>query len=120
MPKKFPPEFKRDVVAVARRGDLTMAGVAALRICESVRLDAVLPAARGALGFEPLLVRAGDAFGEVVNRTARITKLATPGSVVADAVTAKALSGRFHTAPLGSHQIRGVSEHTDLMEVSLP
>ncbi len=29
MPKKFPPEFKRDVVGVARRGDLTRAEVAA-------------------------------------------------------------------------------------------
>jgi transposase len=29
MPKKFPPEFKRDVVTVARRGDLTLAEVAA-------------------------------------------------------------------------------------------
>jgi transposase len=29
MPKKFPAEFKRDVVAVARRGDLTRAEVAA-------------------------------------------------------------------------------------------
>jgi len=29
MPKKFPPEFKRDVVAVARRGDLNVAEVAA-------------------------------------------------------------------------------------------
>ena len=29
MPKKFPPEFKRDVVRVARRGDLTQADVAA-------------------------------------------------------------------------------------------
>lgn len=29
MPKKFPQEFKRDVVAVARRGDLTVAKVAA-------------------------------------------------------------------------------------------
>ena len=29
MPKKFPPEFKRDVVMVARRGDLTVAEVAA-------------------------------------------------------------------------------------------
>jgi len=28
MPKKFPPEFKRDVVAVARRGDLRIAEVA--------------------------------------------------------------------------------------------
>ena len=28
MPKKFPPEFKRDVVAVARRGDLSVAEVA--------------------------------------------------------------------------------------------
>ena len=28
MPKKFPPEFKRDVVTVARRGDLTLAEVA--------------------------------------------------------------------------------------------
>ena len=29
MPKKFPAEFKRDVVAVARRGDLRIAEVAA-------------------------------------------------------------------------------------------
>jgi transposase len=29
MPKKYPPEFKRDVVAVARRRDLTRAEVAA-------------------------------------------------------------------------------------------
>jgi transposase-like protein len=29
MPKKFPPEFKDDVVRVARRGDLSVAEVAA-------------------------------------------------------------------------------------------
>jgi transposase len=29
MPRKFPPEFKRDVVAVARRGDLKLNEVAA-------------------------------------------------------------------------------------------
>jgi transposase len=29
MPKKFPPEFKQDVVRVARRGDLTAREVAA-------------------------------------------------------------------------------------------
>jgi transposase len=29
MPKKFPQEFKRDVVTVARRGDLSIAEVAA-------------------------------------------------------------------------------------------
>jgi transposase len=29
MPKKFPVEFKRDVVGVARRGELTVAEVAA-------------------------------------------------------------------------------------------
>jgi transposase len=29
MPKKFPPEFKRDVVAVARRGGVPVAEVAA-------------------------------------------------------------------------------------------
>ena len=28
MPKKFPAEFKRDVVAVARRGDMTQAEIA--------------------------------------------------------------------------------------------
>jgi transposase len=28
MPKKYPPEFKRDVVTVARRGDLTIPEVA--------------------------------------------------------------------------------------------
>lgn len=29
MPKRYPPEFKRDVVTVARRGDLAVAEVAA-------------------------------------------------------------------------------------------
>jgi transposase len=29
VPKKFPPEFKRDVVTVTRRGDLTISEVAA-------------------------------------------------------------------------------------------
>jgi transposase len=29
VPKKFPPEFKRDVVTVARRGELTYAEIAA-------------------------------------------------------------------------------------------
>ena len=29
MPKRFPPEFKRDVVTVARRGELTRVEVAA-------------------------------------------------------------------------------------------
>lgn len=29
MPKKYPPEFKRDVVTVARRGKLTRAEIAA-------------------------------------------------------------------------------------------
>jgi len=29
MPKRYPPEFKRDVVAVARRGELSRAEVAA-------------------------------------------------------------------------------------------
>jgi transposase len=29
MPRKYPPEFKRDVVMVARRGDLTIPEVAA-------------------------------------------------------------------------------------------
>jgi len=28
MPKRYPPEFKRDVVSVARRGDLTIPEVA--------------------------------------------------------------------------------------------
>lgn len=29
MPKKYPPEFKRDVVTVARRGEMTVAEIAA-------------------------------------------------------------------------------------------
>jgi transposase-like protein len=29
MPKKYPPEFSRDVARVARRGDMTLAEVAA-------------------------------------------------------------------------------------------
>lgn len=37
VPKKFPPEFKRDVVRVARRGDLSHAEVAADSLLPGVR-----------------------------------------------------------------------------------
>jgi transposase-like protein len=50
MPKKYPPEFKRDVAEVARRGDLTFAEVASdFGVSpESVRLVAAQGRAIGA------------------------------------------------------------------------
>ena len=48
MPKKFPGEFERDVVAVAGRGDLTIAEVAAISMSLRVRYGARLGARRGA------------------------------------------------------------------------
>jgi hypothetical protein len=40
MPKKFPPEFKRDAVTVARRGDRTRAEVEILRATAYFARDA--------------------------------------------------------------------------------
>jgi len=51
MPKKFPPEFKGDVVTVARRGDLSVAEVGAdfdISV-ESVRRQALLLRHQGPL-----------------------------------------------------------------------
>lgn len=39
MPRRYPPEFKRDVVTVARRGDLSVAEVAVdFRVAEETVL----------------------------------------------------------------------------------
>ena len=67
MPKKFPPEFKRDVVRVARRGELSHAEVAAdfgisigsvRRWCRQADIDdGVLDGRTGAEQSEPVQLR---------------------------------------------------------------
>jgi hypothetical protein len=67
MPKRFPPAFKRDVVAVARRGDLTVTEVAA----DFRRRAGVGPA----LGAPGRYRRRREAFGQALG--------GAPGDVVA-------------------------------------
>lgn len=67
MPKKFPEEFKRDVVRVARRGDLTLAEVAAdfaISVESRVELDNLDASRIADLPVRPYLLR-GERTGAV-------------------------------------------------------
>lgn len=51
-------------------------------ICAAVAADALLPPARGAVGYGFATSREGDYFGSVVNLVSRLTKSARPGTLI--------------------------------------
>jgi adenylate cyclase len=56
--------------------------------------DDAFPAVRAGLAYGEVVNRLGDVFGPVVNIAARLTSVARPGSVLVDAGAYEALSGR--------------------------
>ena len=89
-------------------------------ICCFAELDAVLPAARGAVGLGTAFARAGDYFGPLVNLVARAVKVADCGEIVVTAETALLLRGdRFDFRPLGPRELRGVAMPVELVAVSV-
>ncbi|HEY7134853.1 MAG TPA: adenylate cyclase regulatory domain-containing protein [Acidimicrobiia bacterium] len=89
---------------------VTLCGVA-VAVCEMANGDAVLPGARGAVGFGSVTARDGDYFGPLVNVVARASKLAPPGGIVVTAEVARSLDpAGWSTEPVGPAALRGVTE----------
>jgi adenylate cyclase len=87
----------------------------AIDICEMASDDAILPAARGAVGYGLVTARDGDYFGPTVNVVARASKLADPGGIVVTPEVERFLDPTaWSTAPIGPHHLRGVGEKVHL------
>lgn len=65
-------------------GDPAPAARIALSLTEQAELDELLPRARAALAWGPVVNHEGDCFGPVVNLAARLVELARPGAVLVD------------------------------------
>ena len=70
----------------------------------------MLPQVRVGCAYGPVLARLGDVFGITVNRAARLTPLAHPGTVLIDRPLAAALASQsgFDVTPMRRRTLRGV------------
>ena len=59
----------------------------------------------------------GDFYGTVVNIAARIVGQAYPDAIVATRAIVDELPSQIHTAPLGRHDLRGISEPVELFRL---
>ena len=92
------------------------AALIALELTERIGADEVLPGIRTGLALGPVLVRFGDAFGQVVNTAARLTSVAKPDTVLVDPALAEALEGvdGLHLRsmrPVRVHGMRRLAPH---------
>lgn len=98
--------------------DPEMACAIAWDLCCWAAADPDLPEARAGVAHGPVVARAGDYFGPVVNLAARVRGEAPAGSVVATAEAAAALPAAAWTAePLGPVELRGVPQPVELVRV---
>ncbi|MBW3085373.1 hypothetical protein KEM60_01570 [Austwickia sp. TVS 96-490-7B] len=81
-----------------------------LALIEAARTDRALPALRIGLAQGPVVSRLGDLFGTTVNRAARLTSLARPGTILSDSEAARGLTDRdeFRLIPLRARELRGL------------
>ena len=91
------------------------AGDTALSLVEGCERDPLLPVARGGIAWGRPLVLGGDYFGPPVNLASRITKLALPGTVLADPALAARLdatadSPGINAKPLRPQPVRDVGD----------
>jgi adenylate cyclase len=98
--------------------DASGAVTAALEMRDAVEADGLPPAHLG-VHTGPVVFQGGDYFGRTVNLAARIVEQADPGTVlvsrdVVDAVGA----GPFAFEPVGTFELRGVSEPVPLFAVT--
>lgn len=78
---------------------------------------AELPTMRIGVAAGTLLARDGDLFGPVVNRAARLERLAEPGQVLCDADTARQLAAA-RVAPLGARTLAGFDEPVEVFAIT--
>src|SRR5262249_11986908 len=88
--------------------DPRSAGQAALEVV--ARSGGAVPLARAALAHGTMLRRAGDYFGQTVNRASRMVQVAEPGVVIVDASTRARLArdSEILTESLGEVTLRGL------------
>ena len=86
----------------------------ALDLVDALDEDPMLPEVRVGCAYGPVLARLGDVFGITVNRAARLTPLAHPGSVLIDGPLAAALASQsgFDLTPMRRRSLRGVGAVT--------
>ena len=90
------------------------AAAIALDLIDALAEDSMLPAVRVGVSYGSVVSRLGDLFGTTVNRAARLTPMAHPGSVLVDDFLADALrhhSG-FTLTPMRRRRLRGVGTVT--------
>lgn len=82
----------------------------AMQIQEAVLADHDDPKLRVGLAMGPTLVRFGDLYGSVVNKAARLTSSARPGTVLIDSELAGAVRGdaNFSLRHLRPRRVRGI------------
>ena len=84
----------------------------AFDLLEVAAADDLVPRMRVGMATGRVLARLGDIYGNTVNRAARLTSQARPGTVLADAQVAAAVSDRPHvrTAALEPIDLPGIGE----------
>jgi adenylate cyclase len=91
---------------------------AALRLVEAAdREGEEFPQLRAGTAFGPTLGRGGDYYGRPVNLASRITGVARPGSVLADAAVKEAAEGTFHYSFAGERHLKGIQGRVRLFRV---
>jgi adenylate cyclase len=82
----------------------------ALDLVDALAEEPMLPQVRVGCAYGPVLARLGDVFGITVNRAARLTPLAHPGTVLIDRPLAAALASQsgFDVTPMRRRTLRGV------------
>lgn len=81
-----------------------------LTLHESIAEEPDMPPLRIGLATGPVISRLGDVYGTTVNRAARLTSLARPGTVLADIVLARQLArgSSIRLSPLRPRELRGL------------
>ena len=85
------------------------AAAIALDLIDALAEDSMLPAVRVGVSYGSVVSRLGDLFGTTVNRAARLTPMAHPGSVLVDDFLADALRHHpgFTLTPMRRRRLRG-------------
>jgi adenylate cyclase len=88
------------------------AAATAIDLVEAIATDELLPDLRVGLAAGRVIPKLGDVFGTAVNRAARLTAIAHPGSVLVDEVVADSLDdvSGFELTPLRPRTLRGVGK----------
>ena len=113
-----------DEVFFATRAAAPAAAIA-LDLVDALAEDSMLPQVRVGVAYGSVVSRLGDLFGMTVNRAARLTPMAHPGSVLIDDHLADALRTQpgFALTPMRRRRLRGVgtvTPHVLLRSASMP